>query len=157
MPVSPLARRGVGQDGLGEPRAIRTDYRLPLADPLRMGWCRLFLLVVSGGAGDCSRSADAGIRPGSCQKHGRIPTEATDSGRTPHARWDILDSDYGPSMRIGVSGPDLVAVRHINVPLFRPHRDFPLILNLPNSILTATSPSSPLITQSHRLAGISSI
>lgn len=33
----------------------------------------------------------------------------------------------------------------------------PLILNLPNSILTATSPSSPLITQSHRLAGISSI
>ena len=32
---------------------------LPLADPLRMGWCRLFLLVVSGGAGDCSRSADA--------------------------------------------------------------------------------------------------
>ena len=104
---------------------------MPLADSLRMGWCRLFPLVVSGGAGDCSRSADAGIRPGSCQKHGRIPTEATDCGRTPHARWDILGSDYGLSIALKWSfrgGPGRGPAHY--VPLFRPRRDFPLILNL---------------------------
>ena len=99
--------------------------------------------------------------PGSGQVHVKSTGErnfSNDSGRTPHARWDILGSDYGLSIALKWSlrgGPGRGPAHY--VPLFRPRRDFPLILHLPNSILTATSPSSPLITQSHRLAGISSI